>query len=800
MLRAMKSSRSALISLLILGGVLALSLTVKSASPPVGSVRCNFYEPGAMNFYQFYDYPQPASYKGAVSTNASGDPATKDANSDKPNTDFTLKWTVLVETAPYKNAPVKESDGYTAVLSSNASGNNIQPINNVSVPLTGSYNTTIGTRDIVYTLNVLRGGVVVTSCSVDTTLSVKWIKPYVAPTPANVSFPAGESSYSIQTSRGTSTASFKFASPIKNITFYQNNISTYIGSNFKNIFWIANRYGGGPLGRWDISDPWDPQGPETIGLSQGGSPYVLGKPQPQEHKGPFSGGAWPHPPSMGFNGGTFNDSNTGEGRFIFASGESFDLSWPERDLRSISPVISVGAGQGVAIGQLLEEKWQDLFLGAYTMDASAAGKFFFFGGGGYDGKTAVRVFDITDLTGSTDRPYLNPVASQPWQNIVELKVISVPGVRNHFLIGRAANTFPITANPRIYVGEINADTGRIVRSNSFVLPIQGIAYSAPWSPSAKIYPGSNIQGTTLGSNAYIFMNENFTRYGPSPLEPGGLKVAAYKFNPTNLTFARKGDILFKDHPDFTYADSADSWNIVNVENGAAAPLIARIKAAKNNSFDAAGAPVQTPTVIDIHVHALKSFLESASVQSVVFDKPDVVFPGEIIKKPITLGQVITISPEQVNLGKASYHIFAKAESDGKVNLYLYRGALLFDGRSAGDPVFAYHEYSATGDESYFMNAGQNLGSSFRGVRSMRVDKVDVSFFTGAPTVFPTDPTDPFPGGGGPIGTTTNPNIPPPPAGGACGGGYSALCDQLDQLKRLVCKLNPSIDFCASLAP
>lgn len=764
--------------------------------PPPGTARCYFYEPYG-GVYHFLKYPQPAYYEGSFMTSLigkEGDPI--------PVAKATLKWRSVKEVGNSKSETLKDA-GYTAVLSSDYSDNAIQKINSVSVPLEGSYDTKISGKDITYKLDLKKDGATVATCSAKAHLVVDWRKQYVAPIPANVSFP-GETAYPIFTSKGTSTAAYKFADPIQKITFTQNNWTVYAGQNFKNLFWIANRYGGGPAGRWDISDPWNPGPSEVIGIAQGGSAFVLGKPQPAEHKGPFSSGLWPHPPSMHYGGGVFGDLPSGEGRFAFASGESVDVSWPEpREWHSITPVISAGPNQGLAIGQLIDGRWQEIFTreGSYVIDATANGKFFLITGGGAMGygtaekKGILQIFDLTDLTGSTEAPRINPISSQAWQNITDLEIIEVPGIANHFIVARTS-TNNITEKPRFYVGEIHAETGRIIRSKSFILDITGVVYSAPWSPSARVFPGSNLNSASVGQSAYVFMNERFTRFGPAGNQPGTLKLAAYKFNPADLTFTRKGDISFEDFPSFGYADGEDAWKLVPVEGGKGYPLLAVLKTSKELTYtNSYNQVVTVPVFFDINMHSLKSFLDSSTPQSLVFKNPDIVFGGEIIKKPFTLGQVITVGPEQTILGRGTYHAFLKPEA-GKNNLYLYRKALLFDGRSAGDPVMAYHEFTMDVNDTFWLNGGNNLGSSFRAVASIRVDKVDASAFS--PNVQGTNPN--------PTSTvvtypniiyppTPNPIIPPPLTDDECVQQYRTLCDQITQLQKEICLLAPTLAIC-----
>src|SRR4029079_14626625 len=156
----------------------------------------------------------------------------------------------------------------------------------------------------------------------------------------------------------------------------------------------------------------------------------------------------------------------------------------------------------------------------------------------------LKVFNITDLTGSTDAPYKSPVSTQSWQKITGLQIIKVPGVTNHFVIASTSNA-AVDEKPILYVGEIDANTGRILKAKSITLDITGIVSGAPWYPISDVLPGSNLQSATVGSSAYVFMNQSFKRFGPLSATPGTLKIAAYKFNPADLSLTSKGDISFE---------------------------------------------------------------------------------------------------------------------------------------------------------------------------------------------------------------------------------------------------------------
>ncbi len=786
-------------AVLFLAAVLTYPSYSQSAPPPPGTVRCYFLSPSGFQDTYFV-YPQPASYKGTVVTTATGDPV--NPPQDKPVTEFTLKWAAVVEKTNFSNDFLKESDGYTAVLSSNAGANGpIQRIQGASVPLSSaSYNTKIGSQDIVYTLKIMKGGSEVAACSVDSTLKVHWKPAYVAPQPGNVSFP-GEGAYQITTSRGTSTAAFKFASPITKIGFNQTNLLTQIGQHFKNITWISTRYPGGPGGRWDISDPFNPKAPEVIGFAYGPIDN-LGSGQPPEHRGPWYDALGPH--ANKYRGSVLGELASGVARFAVAVGLGTDHSGGGVP---VSVVIPLNSGSGISIGQRLNLRAYNIldtyrgitrWGGVTAIDATAAGKFFMFGIGELHNSTEpelsisdqLYVYDLTNLTGSLE-PSLGQMLVYPWNGLTEIKIVEVPGVRNHFIVGRTGAR--VADKPTFHIGEINADTGQIVRSKSVTLDIQGVSYSAPYSGIVQPRAGSNLEFAVVNGKTYLFMTENFTRNGRATAQfRGTLKIAAYKFDPAELTLSRQGDLSFPDFWTFMSGRN-DAWNLARTENGDAYPLLM----VPNTRQTHVNFGSEAPRAFDANFYSLKNFLDSPTPLSVTPATADVILPGEIVQKPLTLGQVILKNFESgADRAEEIYQVFLKPEA-GKTNLYVYRQAYLFDGRGGGDPVVPYSESPLTGAELFLQAASNQLGASPRMPATLRVDRVDVTGFTGgsfSPTI-PSFPTSTCPLGNCGSGTTTVTLPPFQNTRPSCSVQYSSVCDQIDAIRRSICNLVPSAAFC-----
>ncbi|KKU75028.1 MAG: Peptidoglycan-binding domain 1 protein [Candidatus Yanofskybacteria bacterium GW2011_GWA1_48_10] len=563
-----------------------------------------------------------------------------------------------------------------------------------------------------------------------------------------VSFPSGETTYTITTSKGPITASYKYAPAIKDLILQQQKIGTYLGNKFKSIVWTPDGLGGysGPVGRFDISDPWNPRDAGIVGLVTGGS-GVAGGIQPASHKGPFQGTI--SESKLRAGDVVFGELANGQGRFAFDFGGASGGTTPPRDL---NPVISLAPGQGVSIGQLLENRVagdasvvsgaRTKQLGSAVIDATASGKFFLFSGG-----ATLQIVDLTNLTGdvSYGSATLKPFSSEPWPNITELHIVEVPGVKNHFLVARSGEQYAdVTAKPVFYIGEINADTGTLIRQNSFTLGIQGINQSSNF---AKVFPGSGLQSASVNGKAYVFMNETLTgaSRGSSLTVPGTLKIAAYQFDPLTLTFSRKGDVTLKNAP-YLPAENIGTirFQLAKTENGDAYPMLASWSIYKT-------AVPYGPHLYSMNLYSLKDMLDSQTPFSITPTSADVVILEEEVTRPLTMGQV---EVKHMGFGYSvggpgpSYNIFLKKEG-GKTNFYFYREAFMFDGRSNMSGLGTLYYIYQVGLDA-FGDAG-HYWTGINGPTTLRVDKIDVSGFTGG--TFSTNPTDP-----------TTPYVPTPSSG------------------------------------
>src|SRR3989338_8070306 len=99
----MKKYNFSLLVFVVLFSLLGSNINlVQSAAPPIGTVRCYFYEPWG-GTYAFTAYPQPASYNGTFSTDAEGK-----SGDTVPITNVAVKWSAVKELGNYTNEPLKE--------------------------------------------------------------------------------------------------------------------------------------------------------------------------------------------------------------------------------------------------------------------------------------------------------------------------------------------------------------------------------------------------------------------------------------------------------------------------------------------------------------------------------------------------------------------------------------------------------------------------------------------------------------------------------------------------------------------
>lgn len=582
------------------------------------------------------------------------------------------------------------------------------------------------------------------------------------------SFPAG-STYKIKAGNSTISAEYKYAPPIPQITIPINNpldtpgwegyaMITELSNLHKGIYVYPSRLYPGPTGKYDISDPWNPKGPYMIHETNGSKGGL----------GPLSNGFWDHEPrhrgwysaaensdgetrmfhGIGVTGGNLCETVTGPCR-VHTTGVHF-LSWD-----------SLGGGM---VAQQIDETYFSMFDGwAQAVDATEDGKFFLF-----KGRTAnssfgiagvsqtILKFDLSEPTGTINEPFLESSGSIAWSGVSELKVIKVPGQRNHFLLGLGGTS----GGTSIRVAEISSSDGRVVRQKTSTAP------SVANPPAGKRTSLSSLTApsvVTVGSKVYVIGRDAVYYEDPFVTGYEDTVVGVYEFNAQDLTLTRKGGIQ---------VPSANGRvSVASDVNGGSTPILVL----NTEVYSGTGFGNVFRAGEELRFYSLKDRLSGNHSP-----QPDFVVQGEMPNFPVNAGNVVmSLSPYQVLLKK-----------DGtQTNLYLYRNAFVYTGRTRtiqDAPFESAESGPITTDPGY-------QWASYRGVGSLRVDKIDV---TGIVTgVIPPGGGVPPPGGtppgGGGIGT-----------GGQCAATYPnnaslrLLCEQIEALKAQACKISPSLSFCA----
>lgn len=731
--------------------------TVGTAGP-----RCYFSNPPQNT----YGLTQNASYNSTINP---GVCAAGMTNCD-------LAWKAVMGTATppnYASGDLAASDGYSATLSGGGFAN--QPVALSGTQKLSSYSFAAPTT---YTLKVSKNGASVASCNI--ILNNEPAPPPAPPAynPSANFFPGG--SYSLNIKGATSTANYNYAPTLPNITvseyatlpipysvYLNYGLRLYAGQFFKNIYFgiasYAVPYGDG---RWDISDPMNPKGPDFIPVGQ-----AQGKGQ-----GPLFDGAWGH--EMFTN----DNSSAAEGpdgsarmHMVFGSVQVGN--------RTQSPLVALGwdsqdskgyFGQEIDSkyvladpGQILRNGSGDYFDGRASaiMDYSSSGNFFLY----YVAKTNIPILDVTSLSGSTDQPFLTQSASVGWSGVMELQIIRDPATDKHYLIGRTGEP----TKPTIKIGELNPDSGRVTRTKNQSI-VFGNSFlngrTCPAGCSTSFSPGSNIKSFNVGSKTYVLMPDDF-KYKPGTFGASGqgdFIFGLYRFNPSDITLSKISAITLKN---FTLG-AIYNYEVAADINGGAYPVMAMIQV--DNSIP------QSPQS-QVSFYSLKPAFSNSAV---TFSDPDFAVPNTPAPKPVKPGDLV--------LNLYPFQTFLRNES-GSVKMYFYRPAY----KHVGERTFFDNPFEVTpgGCGQILLGGGVNYYGC-RGDASLRVDQFDLtSIASGAPSATPPAGGTPPTGDGNPPPGGPPVYVPPPVTDNQCIQKYGIYCDQITQLLKQICALVPTDSVC-----
>ena len=214
---------------------------------PVGLARCQITEP-ITTATIFMTYPFPDEHEASIGEQIRMAAGQTVEPTSLPSKEFKLEWSVVMDKADQRNRydVLTAAQGYTAFLSSDASGNDgVTKINNAPVSLSGSRTEKIKNDPIIYTLTVKKDGVEVADCSVTVKHNVSWIEVTAPPATAK---PTGNSlfPYKVKDILGTDYVTRPFPLATEYSLPFKKFIGRYYdgsGSAFRYFDW-------GSLGYW----------------------------------------------------------------------------------------------------------------------------------------------------------------------------------------------------------------------------------------------------------------------------------------------------------------------------------------------------------------------------------------------------------------------------------------------------------------------------------------------------------------------------------------------------------------------
>jgi hypothetical protein len=566
-------------------------------------------------------------------------------------------------------------------------------------------------------------------------------------------FPSG--SYSLKVGANTVTTNYSYSVPVplfadNNTRFegpIEHDFDPQLGQFHKGIYFFPI-VSPGPAGMFDITDPMHPKPSNLTEWTFGGS-YSM--------HGPLNAFNWSH--DAQYHGSDVAEDQGGSARL-----------WSFLGSPSYSKVITQFDGGSGSIGGMIDDSedgkfrwtsayglfdptraWTDANGGTITaMISPKEGKFFLYSAGGWNGQNGylpVSLFDASDLPGSVNPPrYVNDVnqsapnlkasASLGWTNVNELQVIPSPDKSKYFLFGRVPGATPnpscadgstpgyngvcpfVTyiyhpeSAPTIHIGEINADTGKLVRQKTVTITdIKQKEYPARVNSLLYYPPVSNMQWAIVNGVTYVFAIDDmpFDANEQFPYVKS-LVIGIYKFDPVNLTLTRKSQVTIPNVTGEPYAAelpvvNPHKYTVIGSEDGSAYPILA---VPNNPGRSGVASARYLSDSAELQFFGTKKFFSATSTTA---SSPDFVFKAK--------GQHAKAGEEILNV--VPYLGFLRTES-GKVNLYLFRNA--FQATLDASPANQGSIGNANADiPNYDVRYGGGI----------RTDKIDVTSLNNAST-------------------------------------------------------------------
>lgn len=465
------------------------------------------------------------------------------------------------------------------------------------------------------------------------------------------------------------------------------------------IYWTGQIFclGGQPMGRWDITDPFNPKGPDKIDITRGTA----------GGNGPLSSGftGCGHSTS-GTSGMSVADTPSGDARVVVMNGVNSEPSSSPAANNTGTTLISWVNG-ALTLGQQFiyysgsGGDYNSTFLSQanrqnIVVDSTASGKFFVYLPfstlttpitlASYYGKS-ISVFDASSPSGSMGEPYLDVSGSIPWNNIAQIMVMQLPDQDNHYLLARGISGNTVTMR----MAELDADSGLPVRQK-YQNMTASFKDTSSGEDLARSFGGNlELKYANIGGITYVFAMDSLAG---NQMTQRDMTVGVYKFDPTALKLTKVSTVTIKNANDF-------GIDIASDPDGSIYPFLT------NYTYKyGAGAVISDKGTL--RFYSVKKMLTSAASSP----DPDFVITEPAVKFPVKIGDLVqTLTP---------YHAFLKNEN-GKINMYLYRPSFIHQGERTFWDSTAEFLPGAITDRMWWPS---------RGAVGLRVDRIDVTSLSG----------------------------------------------------------------------
>lgn len=548
---------------------------------------------------------------------------------------------------------------------------------------------------------------------------------------AAVSFPAN-GQYSLPGKAGTVNIDFSYSNPVPVANFFAWESRTFDAK--------LGNFGKGLFGAPMVAPGpafrWDVSNP----LSIKGPTVVEMTHGPSGGSGPIFNGGWAHLDK--YNGSVAVESPDGDARFVDRLGmsQTAGMVWD-----GASGSGSFGASAFACGGGMNDGTCSAIGAGAVSI-YSSADKYFVY----TKSRTGIAIYDVSDMEESA---LTTSVGTLSW-NVSEMSTVRVPG-KGDFLLG---------LGPSVRVAKINPDTGKAAAQRSY-----------------SVGGGKNLQSVAYNGKIYVFIGESISSSVFDPTDY--MTIGIYELNPDSWAWKKINTLTIKPAVPANTAYYSNSYQFVGSPDGDVRPVLI----------------VPTARVFDVwDQNADLRFYKTDRL----FSEPASTFGPQdaelvIPKTPWPT----TFQGGELIISQVPFNALLKSEGN-KVYLNLFRRAHLLSGIYSGiDAPFGVYGKITSFDDPIWGSQLEDGGTGYRfgrdiymaGPAAIRADRIDASSLfgisgAGGDSSVPDTSTPPGGGGGGPV-------LPPPQTGNECVDKYRTFCDQVQRLKRDICRLIPDSTFC-----